>query len=163
MKYRIFTILVNAQENCMDAVTTSLIGAGVALFGIVSAFGGVLIGQRMARSTQREQWLRDNRKQEYRELLSSLSDTFLLIIKHGTEVKEPGEIANNVASARRELFTTLHDRIFIAKEIKGAGIWEKWRAIFGLCSQPVQEVEAMEKFSALRDELVQMALADPPR
>jgi hypothetical protein len=43
----------------MDAVTASLIGAGVGAFGIVAAFSGVLIGQRMARNTQHEQWLRE--------------------------------------------------------------------------------------------------------
>lgn len=43
----------------MDAITATLIGSGVAAFGIVTAFSGVLIGQRMARNTQRAQWLRD--------------------------------------------------------------------------------------------------------
>jgi predicted benzoate:H+ symporter BenE len=49
----------------MDAVTAALIGSGVALFGIATAFGGVLIGQRMARNTQREQRLKDCRGEEF--------------------------------------------------------------------------------------------------
>ena len=101
--------------------------------------------------------------QEYRELLSSLSNTFLYIVKHGTEPKEPREIAESVASARRELATIFNDRIFIAQEIKSTGIWDKWRAIFSLCNQGDQQSEALSKFLALTDEIVRMALAGPRR
>jgi hypothetical protein len=60
----------------MDAAHATLIGAGVAAFGVLSAFCGVLIGQRMARTTQREQWVRDRKLGEYKELISSVNELF---------------------------------------------------------------------------------------
>lgn len=52
----------------MEASTATLI---VAVAGITGTLASGVIAQVMARQSQLEQWLLDNRKQECRELLSS--------------------------------------------------------------------------------------------
>jgi hypothetical protein len=49
----------------------------VAVVGIAGTLGRVVLGQWMSRSWQREQWLLDNRKQEYCELLSAVSNAHM--------------------------------------------------------------------------------------
>ncbi len=122
----------------MDSVTASLVGAGVGAFGIVAAFSGVLIGQRMARNTQHDQWLRDSRKQECRELLTALSGASLaLAYWYGAKDERPkkgpladiDELQQSYFKANTTLQTTLIDRIFISEEVREARIREVWNAI----------------------------------
>ena len=40
---------------------------------VIGTLGGVFLGQYYTGKSQRTQWLRDNRKQEYRELLDALA------------------------------------------------------------------------------------------
>jgi hypothetical protein len=50
----------------MQPSTVALIGALVA---VVGTLGGGFLGQRMNKGAQREQWVRDKRKEESRELM----------------------------------------------------------------------------------------------
>jgi hypothetical protein len=49
-------------------------------FLIVGTCPGAFLSHRFAKSSQREQWILDNRKQEYRELLTTLTNTYMLIV-----------------------------------------------------------------------------------
>ena len=53
----------------LDQGSVTLIAAG---FGV----SGVLLGHYLTRSWQREQWRLDRRREEYRELITALSDLF---------------------------------------------------------------------------------------
>jgi hypothetical protein len=63
----------------------------VSSVGIGGALVGIVIGHFPTRSSQHEQWRRDNRKQEYRELLSCLSDTYLHKVRYGSGGGWPDE------------------------------------------------------------------------
>jgi hypothetical protein len=69
----------------VDTITATLIGTSVAAFGIVAGFTGVLVGQRMARATQRAQWLRDKRTEDCQMLVTSLATSYLGLITHWRE------------------------------------------------------------------------------
>lgn len=122
---------------------------------------GLFVGAFVQSHLQFKQWRRDNRKQEYRELLTALSETFLNILRHGTGPQNSDNPPLNVAGASIDGFKTLHDRIFIAEEIKGAAIMGKWLTVCDLSNTPGGLPESMNKFTALKDELVRMALKEP--
>lgn len=81
---------------------------------------GILIGQFIARSFQRRQWILDCRKAEFRELISALSDTIVHLMMF-TPVLEAGhgekEFAEFLASEKVAM-RVLSDRIYIARDIK---------------------------------------------
>jgi hypothetical protein len=88
------------------------------LLPALPALASGVIAQVMARQSQLEQWLLDNRKQEWRELLSSLATTFLTMLRH----KEPHlpqspEAQSMISNARLESARILHDRIFIRSDL----------------------------------------------
>ena len=131
---------------------SSLIGLGGALIGI-------LLGHFLTRSSQHKQWLRDNRKQEYRELLSAISEAFLLVYKYGPYGKSDNY--QLVQSMKHESFKVLHDRIFIAEELKSAGILGKWTNIINSMEPGQFDWSVEDQFTLLKAELVRMALNDP--
>ena len=51
----------------------------VSSVGIIGALGGIVIGHFLTRSSQHKEWLRDNRKQEFKELVSGMSQ---YIVEH---------------------------------------------------------------------------------
>jgi hypothetical protein len=53
----------------MDTQIATLIVAGL---GIAGTLGGILVGHLLTRSWQQRQWLLDNRRQEYREVLNAV-------------------------------------------------------------------------------------------
>ena len=127
---------------------------------------GVVVGAGLtylfSRSKEHEQWLRDNRKEEYRELLSAISEAFLIVHKYGSGPFGPLENQGIVESVKHKSFRILHDRIFIADELKKADIRSKWIHILN-STQSGRGISfsAEESFTDLESELVRMALNDP--
>jgi hypothetical protein len=111
----------------MEPTTAALLGTGVAAFGIVAAFGGVLMGQRMARNTQREQWLRDSRKQEFKELLTVLTKSFAVICDAYSALVQDSATQVAVRDAEMLAVITIRDRVYIAEDIKRLNIYKIWR------------------------------------
>jgi hypothetical protein len=62
----------------MQQQTVTLI---VAVAGIAGTFGSGFVAQRMARKSQREQWMLDQRKEEWRELLTALAESLRVSLK----------------------------------------------------------------------------------
>jgi len=129
---------------------------GLGIWAAIGPLIGIALGHSLNRSSQHEQWLRDNRKQEYRDLLTSLTTAYLHLVHNwsgGNE--EPVNEASRV----------LHDRIFIAQEIRSARIMEEWGAIVTMCkSRPARDmVKSGNAFSNLTAKLANMALSDPRR
>jgi hypothetical protein len=60
----------------MDQQTVTLIVAGL---GIGGTLGGIVVGHVLTRSWQEEQWLLNNRKEEFRELMTALARSFSTI------------------------------------------------------------------------------------
>jgi hypothetical protein len=111
----------------MDGTTATLIGTGVAGFGIATTFVGLVMGQRMARNTQREQWLKDCRKEEFKELLSVLTQSFATICDLYSSSGRSGNDARVAREAAILALSTISDRIYIAKDVKELNIHKIWR------------------------------------
>jgi hypothetical protein len=103
------------------------------LLGILGTVVGALLGPYFTKNWQREQWLREKRLTEYKELMSSMSDTYITLMQRAEveaqrEDDEPDKPWLDPLPTEKELATykVLHDRVFIAKELAGENIMTLW-------------------------------------
>lgn len=97
------------------------------LWGVIAPLVGILVGHYLSRSWQQKQWMQDRRKEEWRELLSVLTRSFVTISKYsGPMMVLDGDDMRTVDEAQTVAQTTIRDRIFIAKEVKELRIYEIW-------------------------------------
>jgi hypothetical protein len=105
---------------------------------IWSALGpliGIGLGAYLTRSWQRKQWSLDNKKTEYRELISTLSRSVQRIIHNvplpsyaGLAVVNPEE-EKEILLANVDARSVIHDRIFIHSRLQSENILERWRLL----------------------------------
>ena len=124
-------------------------GAICALVGIVI---GVVLGHRLARSLQREQWLVDHKIEEWREVIVVLSSSFRKMSdKYHSEPKtdETWEAIKNAAISGTEVLT---NRLFIAEKLKSYGILETW--VHG--TNEVQQNGSTEHFAPIFRKMIEL-------
>ena len=104
----------------------------VGIAGIAGTLSSGIIGQRMARKSQFEQWLRESRRIEYRELLSAITTAYLLLVEDGSPVATASaEVSKEVETAKMESFRVFRDRVVIAPEVGVMSIrWSHQVAIY---------------------------------
>jgi hypothetical protein len=101
----------------------------LSIWGAVGPLVGIIIGHRITKAWQREQWIVENKKQEYRELLSTLSKSFSVYARYYTGGAAHGpEAQERLERAEAEVLETINDRIFIAAEIREHDILKRWVA-----------------------------------
>lgn len=88
---------------------------------------GVCIGAYLAKRWQRDQWIADNKRSEYRKLLTTLANTFTSILSlHSTGValgpKEQRTLSNLEVGASAVIL----DRLFIADEVNDMNLLKRW-------------------------------------
>ena len=93
--------------------------------------GGVIIGSiltyTLTRRWQREQWIADSRKEEFRELLTAIAksmDVHIRIWREGRPQTPEDQV--ELQEAVSETFRTFHDRVFISEEIDQFRIEKIW-------------------------------------
>jgi hypothetical protein len=88
---------------------------------------GLLVGHILTRSWQRQQWLMDNKKQEYRELLSAISHTFVaLVSSQAFDNNNPNALRVELMNLSKDVHRILGDRIFIADDLARTQLRERW-------------------------------------
>jgi hypothetical protein len=109
----------------MDFLHLSTVG--LAVWGVLSPFVGILFGHQLATRAQREQRLADNKNQEYREVLSALTTAYLITVKFSAAmvVFGPDEMRERDEAERRSL-ETLRNRLFIAEELAQHKVLDRW-------------------------------------
>lgn len=89
---------------------------------------GVLVGAYVANRNQRRQWLMDNRKREYQELITSL--TVAAMGQIDQYARGPGNISGEeievVNGKYLESIRIIQDRIFIAHELDAMELFDRW-------------------------------------
>jgi hypothetical protein len=98
------------------------------LWPLVTLLIGVWVGAYVSNRNQRKQWLVDNKKVEYRELLTTVNESFMAILAHA---KNPSFMLDEardreLAMARTKPARTIADRILIADEINKMKLMERW-------------------------------------
>jgi hypothetical protein len=95
--------------------------------GAAYALLGVLFGGWITWRYQHKQWVMENKKQEYRDLIDGLCQASEEIIKarQNIDVGVNQELLNAVWKGMR----VVRNRIFVAREIREGGIEEDWDTI----------------------------------
>ncbi len=87
---------------------------------------GVFVGAWLNRSWDRQKWMKDNRKQECKELLWSISQAGTKIMLHRMTA-EPGKPdKRQMSDAFFESLKVFQSSIFIAKDIESCGLFDLW-------------------------------------
>jgi hypothetical protein len=79
---------------------------------------GLLVGHYLIRSWQREQWLLDSRKQEFRELLSAITSAHVEHISCTTFRDASSYDLKVWKEAEKRAFQVIADRIYIAEDVE---------------------------------------------
>ena len=104
-----------------------------ASFG-VGGFVGNLISFWLTSSLQRKNWVKDNKKQEWRELIDALREALSVMMAHRYEsyadgMITPAEDVRHREEAMRKGYVAIGDRIFIVKKVRDGGISDRWDAL----------------------------------
>ena len=120
-----------------NTVPTQTIPAWVTIASSLSigSFVGGLVTQILSSRLRHQEWIRDNKKQEWRELIGTLSQTFHGL-KEWKNWNYPGivdvspEHKNGTwTDADAEARRTIESRIFIAQQVQRENVLERWQLL----------------------------------
>ena len=91
----------------------------LAIWGAVGPLVGVVYGQHLAKRWQKEQWIRENRKQECRELLDAIYEQ--AVARKGSHDEDVTQF---------KLTRTFISRIFMADDLERLKTQQRWKDLF---------------------------------
>jgi hypothetical protein len=115
----------------------------LAIWGAVGPLIGVRYGQELAKRWQREQWIRENRKEECRELLAAIYEQSLPSVQI---------LTSEEISSRANLSRILESRIFIAEDLARLNVRQRWYDMF---NNTAHKKASRDEYQKLREELLQ--------
>jgi hypothetical protein len=101
----------------------------------VGGFVGNLVSFWLTSRLQRQNWVKDNKKQEWRELIDALREALrVMMARHYENYADvddmtPAEDVRYREEAIRKGYVALGDRIFIVKKVRDSGLSDKWAAL----------------------------------
>ena len=130
------------------------------LIGLGGAVIGILLGHFLTRSSQHRQWLRDNRKQEFKEVVTAISQ---YIIEHMGYVASQSSVIPQSKQAyvdsMKATYCVLADRIYIHADLDEKKIPERFVEIMDLFRNTGTEFgKAADEATTLITEVIAMAL-----
>ena len=120
----------------------------LAIWGALGPLVGVRYGQDLARRWQKEQWIRENKRQEAKELLAVIYEQ--LPVKFPNKEQELTEF---------KLTQTFNNRVFIACDLQKLKTQERWRELRNdVRYQKIQSEEYLKRREELTSEIRELAL-----
>lgn len=110
-----------------DAIVSALIGA--ASGSVVST----LIVHWLTQSRDREKWILDNKKQEFKELITALAVSYKSAGSFPHQVC--AEDADLIADHVNEVLRIASDRLFITKDLDLRSLRRQWSASVAVCRE----------------------------
>ncbi len=128
------------------------------VWAAVGPLMGVMLGSYLAMRTQRKHWVLDNKKEEYRELLGTLTRAFDDIIEqHALMVAHGPEEQRKYMAAEKSAMAVIRDRIFIAREIEKMKLLERWTLASMEFDHDRDGDKSAARFGAIRGDIVRAA------
>src|ERR1700733_13084140 len=113
----------------MQPTTATLIVAGL---GIGGTLGGIVVGHFLTKSSQQKQWLLNNRKDEFRELLTAMAESMTAAMKVDPRVRRiTTEEQDAIVQTQANFFRVVRDRIYIADDVGKLEVEIKWLRAHG--------------------------------
>jgi hypothetical protein len=131
------------------------------VWGAIGPLIGILVGHILTRSWQQKQWMLDRRKEEWRELLTTLTRSFVTICKLTGPMRAlDGDDMRALDEAQTVAQTTIRDRIFIAKEVKELKIYETWVTATRAFEKDMIYMPFAEQYAVINAKIVDAATKD---
>lgn len=139
----------------MESETVFISGA----MGMLGTVVGIVLGHYLSKKAQQEQWVRENKKAEYRELLSVINESFMLLM----ELRRPGialgpEEQRELLQAETKSVRTIADRIYVAEAITKINLMKRWTTALTQFKKDKDIVAFGNETSALSEEIRRAAL-----
>ena len=131
-------------------------GIFMGIWGAVASLVGVRYGQVLARRWQREQFVRENKKQEYRELLRSLALSIAPIIQCEI-ITDPEQIKAAIA-AENAFHEVRESCIFIAEDLNKIQLLDHWNTMLSAFKKNKDREAFMKGYYELSGEIRNSAL-----
>ena|SRR5215471_5663413 len=129
-----------------------ILNVAAVLWAAIWSLVAVLIGAYIANRNQRRHWIADNKKQEFRELLSALVEaSSSLIALHTPMVAHGPEEQRACERSEKKSVEVIMDRIFIAREVKELDLLRRW-------TKACRELDKTTDRSAFSDEFTTHSL-----
>lgn len=99
------------------------------IWAIFGPLVGIVIGSWLTTRNQRKHWILDNKRDEYRELLTTIADTGsnLLIFYGAKPGFTIGPGTQMTGEALRKSVDTIYNRLFIAGQVGRLDILTRWK------------------------------------
>jgi hypothetical protein len=89
---------------------------------------GVGLGAYLTMRTQRAHWVADSKKEEYRELISTLTQSSSVILEfHGPMIAHGPEEQRAAHEAQLKALAVISSRLFIAEDVQRLDLTNRWR------------------------------------
>lgn len=131
----------------------------ITIASILSALLGVSLGAVLSAFFHHQDWVNDQKKLEYRQLLDQLYETISVVTKFRPNLNPPND-PQSLNEAVQGLARIFEDRIFITRAIKSSGTLEEWlalkRVIYhdpGLCQTPPEYCYSLSNLHQREDDL----------
>lgn len=136
----------------MQASTVAMM---VAFVGV----GGVIIGQRMARTSEEKKFRRECRKEEFQTLLSALTKSYGTIVQFRRPLVALAEQEQRALSeAEATALMVIRDRIYIADDVQRLDILNRWiKALRDLDYKGLVESEFSKRYNEINADIVKAA------
>jgi len=124
---------------------------------------GVLVGSWLTMRYQRKLWLLDNRRAEYRKLLSTLSESATQAL-HAFAIETVDPVlprsSRRMTSAIAKSVNVIYSRLFIADDIKKLDVMKRWQSTLDALQKERNVITFHKKLDSLMDDLRAVALKD---
>ncbi|MGH9500454.1 MAG: hypothetical protein ACRD3L_15030 [Terriglobales bacterium] len=141
-----------------------------ALVGLAAGLLGILLGQALSAVREHVEWVNEQKRLEYRQLIDQLFETMNVVIECRPNLREQNMPAIN--QAVKNLHRLLLDRLFIAEKLKKAGVIDDFLTVKKVIYYDPEEqaitprelqyttFNMMERENRLREKILQIAAAD---
>jgi hypothetical protein len=141
-------------------IISSAIWFNPILSGLIAAFSVHLLTQ----SREREKWILDCKRQEFRELLSALSDAYSKTLFMLRPLKAlDGDEETQLRQAQSNSVRVIRDRIYIAKDIKPNEMSNRWLRAMERYEALLNPQSLHEEYEAIRNTIVVAANRSVPK
>jgi hypothetical protein len=136
------------------------------IFGIVGVVVGVALGHYLTRSWQREQWLLDCRKQEFKDLLCVLTKAFAIVKRLGVGIKNSTpENQQLMIETEEEAQAAIRNCIYIRETLESLNVPDRWTGIVAIAKRASLSNDCERRFHELNIDIVVAAvnLSEAPK
>jgi hypothetical protein len=150
-----------ASKERGDSMEQGTVTVFVAGLGSVTTLGALFLGHFLSRSSQREQWMRDRRQEEFQELLGALAASMYAEVEAMYQSELTPEDREEKRRKTADFFRVVQTRIFTFADVIRLDLQREWLAAVNahLMSRP-HDLETFEKtYQTLTQRLVDAATA----